>query len=253
MNPIHLFRPSFFDHQILTLHKRLSSSLSRQQHICLIAAFALSCLASIYLIIHYCFNEKKQAIQNVKELNFCHLQDLGDKELQKIHQKLEKINLAGCFKLNPHVIKQLPEDLRELSIYFGKHLSDYLEYFPKGLKILHLFYCNQLTNEDIKNIPRSLEELFLLNCVQLSEEGIENLPPLLKKLKLLNAFQFTNEAIKKLPQCLEELHLYDCGNLTDDALNDLPQSLKTLYLNDSHPFSALALVELSEKIKVVQH
>lgn len=258
MNHIYLFNSSFFDDRIFAIPKRFFASLTpRQQQICLVATFALSCLTACCLIVRYCLNgrvypSEKESFQSVNEMNFCHLQDLEEKDLQKIHKGLKKLNLSGCYKLNRDVIKRLPEGLEELSIYFGKYLSETLEDFPKGLKKLHLLYCNHLTNENIKNISRYLEELSLLNCINLSDEGVENLPPLLKVLKLSNTPQLMDECIKKLPVTLEELYLYSCPNLTDEALDDLPQSLKTLYLDDSHQFSELALAALSKKIKVVQ-
>ncbi len=175
--------------------------------------------------------EVLKACPNLKVLNLIDCPNLTDEGIKNLPANLKVLTLRYCLTsfMMEEAFKNLPQTLERLYLHKAWSLADEaLENLPTNLKELHLTSCPLLTNQGIKNLPANLERLVLYDCL-LKKDELEGLPQSLKTLRLSGKFSLEDEQTKNLPENLDKLELIGC-DLTDESLKHLPKDLQLLNL-----------------------
>ncbi len=142
--------------------------------------------------------------------------DLLDQQLQDVLKacpNLKVLNLLYCFNLTNEGIKNLPANIKTLT--------------------LRRLQKSFMMEEAFKNLPQTLERLYLHQAWSLSDKALENLPINLKELQITEGTLLTNQGIKNLPENLRILTLFWCNGFTDEGFKNLPKNLEKLVIQGS--------------------
>lgn len=195
----------------------------------------------------------------IQELDLTSCQKLTKNALPILAKlkSLNKVILDGNEWVNDDVLKEIPTNIKSLSIGACKNFTnrglDDLE--KTAVRELSMFGCQQLRDEDFVSLPTSLNALDISYCSNVNEKAFNRvgkmdslrtlvltetpitnaqaflLPKHVEKLDL-SGCQLDDEAMDAFVEMnrLQELHLNSL-KITDEGLKKLPSAIKLLSLN----------------------